>query len=234
MFCTKNNIAVGLAIITLLTATVAFARDENTNPLTGRIGVDPKDDSLEAIKMRSGPGNPAAGREKSQLCQGCHGEFGNSTEPLVPKLAGQYGKYIAKELRNYQAGVRTHQIMNAMAGTISDDDLADIAAYFASQPKMKGSGATENELGKKLFTKGDINRKMIACINCHGVTGKGLTPNTSMFPVLGGQQKEYLRKQLHNFRDVDRTNSPNGIMNKVTSLLTDAEIDAIAEYLSER
>lgn len=234
MFRIKNNIAVGLAMIVLFTTTAVFARDENTNPLTGRIGVDAKDDSPEWIKLRSGPGNPAAGREKSQLCQGCHGEFGNSTEPLVPKLAGQYGKYIAKELRNYQAGVRTHQIMNAMAGTISDDDLADIAAYFASQPKMKGGGGPANELGKKLFTKGDINRKMIACINCHGVNGKGLTPNTSMFPVLGGQQKEYLRKQLHNFQDVDRTNSPNGIMNKITSKLTDAEIDAIAEYLSER
>jgi len=234
MFRTKNNIAIGMAMIVLFTTTAVFARDENTNPLTGRIGVDAKDDSPESIKMRSGPGNPASGREKSQLCQGCHGEFGNSTEPLVPKLAGQYGKYIAKELRNYQAGVRTHQIMNAMAGTISDDDLADIAAYFASQPKMKGDGKPANELGKKLFTKGDINRKMIACINCHGVNGKGLTPNTSMFPVLGGQQKEYLRKQLHNFQDVDRTNSPNGIMNKVTSKLTDAEIDAIAEYLSER
>lgn len=231
MFRTNNIITVSLAVIALLTASVTYARDENTNPLTGRIGVDPKDDSPEAIKARSGPGNATAGRDKSQLCQGCHGEFGNSTEPLVPKLAGQYGKYIAKELRNYQAGVRTHQIMNAMAGTISDDDLADIAAYFASQPKMKGSGP-ENELGKKLFTKGDINRKMIACINCHGVHGKGLTPNTSMFPVLGGQQKEYLRKQLHNFQDVDRTNSPNAIMNKVTNKLTNDEIDAIAEYLS--
>jgi len=234
MFRTNNNIAVGLAMIVLFTTTAVFARDENTNPLTGRIGVDAKDDSPESIKLRSGPGNPAAGMDKSQLCQGCHGEFGNSTEPLVPKLAGQYGKYIAKELRNYQAGVRTHQIMNAMAGTISDDDLADIAAYFASQPKMKGDGGVGSELGKKLFTRGDINRKMIACINCHGVNGKGLTPNTSMFPVLGGQQKEYLRKQLHNFQDVDRTNSPNGIMNKITSKLTDAEIDALAEYLSER
>jgi cytochrome c553 len=234
MFRTKNNITVGLALIALLTATVAFARDENTNPLTGRIGVDAKDESAESVKLRSGPGNPAAGKDKSQLCQGCHGEFGNSTEPLVPKLAGQYGKYIAKELRNYQAGVRTHQIMNAMAGTISDDDLADIAAYFASQPKMKGSGASINEVGKNLFTRGDISRKMVACINCHGVTGKGLTPNTAMFPVLGGQQKEYLRKQLKNFRDSDRTNSPNGIMNKITNLLTDAEIDALSEYLSER
>ena len=232
MFRTTNNIAVGLALIALLTAPAAFARDANTNPLTGRIGVDVNDESQDAIKLRSAPGNPGPGRDKSQLCQGCHGEFGNSTEPLIPKLAGQYGKYISKQVRNYQAGVRTHQIMNAMAGTINDEDLADISAYFAAQPKMKGSGAVGSELGKTLFTKGDINRKMVACINCHGVNGKGLTPKTSMFPVLGGQQKEYLRKQLRNFRDIDRSNSPNGIMNKVTSLLTEEEIEAIADYLS--
>lgn len=235
MFRTTNNIAIGLALIALLSASTAFARDVvNTNPLTGRIGVDSNDESAEFIKLRSGPGNAVAGRDKSQLCQGCHGEFGNSTEPLIPKLAGQYGKYISKELRNYQAGIRTHQIMNAMAGTISDEDLADISAYFASCQKMKGNGGPGSELGKTLFTKGDINRKMIACINCHGVNGKGLTPKTSMFPVLGGQQKEYLRKQLRNFRDIDRTNSPNGIMNKVTSQLTDAEIEAISDYLAEQ
>ena len=227
----KNNIAVCLGLVVLLTTMVAFARNENMNPLTGQIGVDSADDSAESIKLRSGSGNPVAGKEKSQLCQGCHGEEGISTEGLIPKLAGQYGKYIAKELRNYQAGTRSHQIMNAMAATINDDDLADIAAYFSSRPKMKGNGSN-NELGKKLFTQGDISRTMVACINCHGVNGKGLTPNTSMFPVIGGQQKDYIRRQLVNFRKGDRTNSPNGIMNKITQKLTDDELEALAEYVS--
>jgi cytochrome c553 len=181
--------------------------------------------------LRSGPGDPVAGREKSQLCQGCHGEEGISLEGLIPKLAGQYGKYIAKELRNYQSGTRSHQIMNAMAATISDEDLADIAAYFASRTKMKGAGSN-NELGKKLFLQGDISRTMVACVNCHGINGKGLTPNTSMFPVIGGQQKDYIRRQLVNFRKGDRTNSPNGIMNRITQKLTDDELEALADYVS--
>jgi Cytochrome c553 len=231
MFHIKNNIAAGLALVVLLTTTVAFARNENTNPLTGQIGVDAGDDSAESIKLRSGPGDPVAGKEKSQLCQGCHGEEGISIEGLIPKLAGQYGKYISKELRNYQAGTRSHQIMNAMAATISDDDLADIAAYFASRNKMKGVGSN-NELGKNLFLHGDISRTMVACINCHGVNGKGLTPNTSMFPVIGGQQKDYIRRQLVNFRKGDRTNSPNGIMNRITQKLTDDELEALADYVS--
>lgn len=232
MFHIKRNIAVAIALIALLPSTVAFAaRDANTNPLTGRVGVAPDDESPASIKMRAGSGDPVAGKEKSQLCQGCHGEEGHSTEPLVPKLAGQYAVYIAKELRNYQSGVRTHQIMNAMAATISDEDLADIAAYFAVQTKMKGAGS-ENPVGKKIFQKGNISKMVLGCINCHGVNGKGLTPNTSLFPVIGGQQKEYIRGQLINFQKGDRTNSPNGIMNKIAKNLSDAEIEALADYVS--
>jgi cytochrome c553 len=231
MFHIKNEIATGLALVFLLVTTVAFAKNENTNPLTGQVGVDVNDESAESIRLRSAGGDPVAGREKSLLCQGCHGEEGISIEGLIPKLAGQYGKYISKQVRNYQSGTRSHQIMNAMAATISDDDLADIAAYFASRPKMKGAGSN-NELGKKLFQRGDISRLMVACINCHGVNGKGLTPNTSMFPVIGGQQKDYIRRQLVNFRKGDRTNSPNGIMNKITQKLTDDELEALADYVS--
>jgi cytochrome c553 len=232
MFHTKNNIVAGLALIFLLTAMAAYSV-EYKNPLTGKVGVDVLDESEESIKVRVGPGNPVAGLDKSLLCQGCHGEEGNSLEGLVPKLAGQYGIYIAKQLRNYQAGTRTHQIMNAMAATISDEDLADIAAYFASRTKMHGN-KVDNEVGRNLFTKGDISRTIVACINCHGVSGKGLTPKTSMFPVIGGQHKDYIRKQLINFRSGDRSNSPNGIMNRITNKLTDNELEALAEYVSEQ
>jgi cytochrome c553 len=233
MFHYKNSIVVSLALVVLFTAIAAYSRDENTNPLTGKIGIDVLDESAESIALRIGPGNPVAGQDKSLLCQGCHGEEGNSLEGMVPKLAGQYGIYIAKQLRNYQAGTRTHQIMNAMAATISDEDLADIAAYFSSRKKMKGGGG-DNEIGRRLFTKGDITRTIVACINCHGVNGKGLTPKTSMFPVIGGQQRDYIRGQLKNFRAGDRSNSPNGIMNRITNKLTDVEVESLAEYVSEQ
>jgi len=189
------------------------------------------DDSPEAIQQRSGPGNPAAGKEKSELCQGCHGEEGISAEGFAPKLAGQYSKYIAKQLRNFQAGTRVHQIMSAIAATISDDDLADIAAYFASRNKMKGEGSN-NKLGEQLFLHGDMSRMMVACVNCHGVNGKGKTPTNPVFPVIGGQHKDYIRGQLINFRAGDRSNSPGGVMNIITQKLTDAELDALADYVS--
>lgn len=233
MFHIKRNLVACLSLVILFsTASTAFAQSTVKDPLTGRIGVAIDDGSPESIKLRSGTGDPVAGKDKSQLCQGCHGEDGISFEPLIPKLAGQYAKYISKQLRNYQAGTRTHQIMSAMAATINDDDLADIAAFFASQNKMKGNGKASDSIGKNIFLNGDISRMIVGCINCHGVNGKGITPNTSMFPVIGGQQREYIRGQLINFRAGDRSNSPNGIMNRITKTLSDTEIDSLADFVS--
>jgi len=225
----KTRIAASLALGLLLTATAAFADGDDRNPLTKK--ADPAVDSADAVKTRSGSGNAVAGKDKSILCQGCHGTNGISFEPLVPSLAGQYSAYIEKQIRNYQAGTRSHQIMNAMVGTIADGDATDIAAYFASQQKMKGEGEG-NEAGKELFTRGDMSKLVVACNNCHGARGKGLTPKTSMFPVLGGQQKGYIRRQLVNFREGYRTNSPSNVMNKIARNLTDIEIEQLAEYVS--
>jgi cytochrome c553 len=226
----KSNIATGLTLVILLAATAVYAQSDKVNPLTGSIDADI--DSAESIKLRSGPGDPVAGREKSLLCQGCHGEYGISTDPVIPKLAGQYGNYISKQVRNYQSGTRSHQIMNAMAATISDDDLADIAAYFASQNKMEGDGSADNQLGKELFLHGDTTKMRLACVICHGISGKGIGAKISMFPVIGGQHREYIRRQLINFRAGYRTNSPNSIMNKVAGSLTDMEIESLSDYAS--
>ena len=225
----KSNIAAGLVLTVLLWASAALAQTDPADPNRGQVVF--ADDSAESIKLRSGIGNPVLGKDKSQLCQGCHGEEGISFEPLIPKLAGQYGVYIAKQLRNYQAGTRSHKIMSAMAATIGDEDLADIAAYFASRNKMKGKGS-DNQLGQKIFLNGDMSRMMVACVNCHGANGKGKTPTNAVFPVIGGQQRGYIRAQLINFRKGDRSNSPGGIMNIITQKLTDAEIEALAEYIS--
>lgn len=216
------NIPISVFLLVLLASPCTFAESSTPIDMEG----------AEAIKLRTGDGDPVAGEAKAQLCQGCHGATGNSTEPLIPKLAGQYSIYIAKELRNYQTGIRTHQIMNAMAATVSDEDLADISAYFASQEKMSGSNSTENQTGKHLFLKGDMSRGVIGCVNCHGENGKGRLPGTSMFPVIGGQHKEYLSKQITDFKKNDRTNSASGVMNFTTKLLSDEEIDALADYIS--
>lgn len=191
-------------------------------------------ESPDAIVVRSGPGNPVLGRVKSQVCQGCHGLRGYSVITLIPKLAGQYAHYIVKELRNYQEGTRTHQIMSAMAASITDEELDDIAAHFAVQKKMSGGNTEENPIGKNLFLNGDVDRRILPCVNCHGAAGKGRRPWTSVFPVIGGQHKDYLRVQLQNFRSDNRSNSPVAIMNLMTRSLTDAEIEGLADYISGR
>lgn len=225
----KSVIAACLILIVPLWTTFSFAQTDASDPNRGQMVF--ADDSEESIKQRSGTGNPVAGKDKSQLCQGCHGEEGISFEPLIPNLAGQYGVYIAKQLRNYQAGTRSHKIMSAMAATINDEDLADISAYFASRNKMKGKG-TASKVGQNLFLNGDMSRMMVACVNCHGANGKGKTPTNAVFPVIGGQQRGYIRAQLINFRKGDRSNSPGGIMNIITQKLTDSEIDALSDYVS--
>lgn len=187
--------------------------------------------STEVVKAQSSRGDPVAGKGKSELCQGCHGEEGISLDGMTPKLAGQNGTYIAKQLRNYQSGIRTHQIMSEIAPTVNDADLDDIAAYFENSKKMQGNGST-NKLGKNLYLQGDMSRMIVACVNCHGVNGEGKTNATSIFPVIGGQHKEYLLGQFNSFRNGERQNSPGGVMNIMLQRLTDAELEALADYVA--
>jgi cytochrome c553 len=210
-----NNIATCLVALALLAASPAYAAE-----------------SADLVKQRIGNGNPVKGKTRSELCQGCHGDAGLSLEDLIPNLAGQYADYIAKQLRNFQSGARTHQIMSAMATTINDAELIDIAAYFASQPKMHGDGKGDNPVAKNLFLKGDAGRGIPPCMSCHGENGKGKAPNVSTYPVIGGQHKAYLRAQLMHWRSGERTNSPDGVMNNVAKSLTDPEIEALTDYLS--
>lgn len=245
MFHPKTGTTVGLALALLFSFSATFAAEKTKKAQAPAQPAIPTQvstpanspiadySSVAALKQRGGKGDPVAGQEKAALCQGCHGETGNSTETLIPKLAGQYGNYIAKQVRNYQAGIRTHQIMGAVAATVTEDELSDIAAFFAHQPMMNGGGTgANNQLGKDLFLNGDMSRMLVACAQCHGVTGKGKTPDNSAFPVLGGQHKDYLLGQLINFRLGDRSNSPGGVMNIMVQRLTDTELEALADYIS--
>jgi cytochrome c553 len=212
----KNKLAARLVLAALFAAASASAKSDFAN----------------ILQRHTGSGDPVTGKEKSQICQGCHGVDGNSTDELIPKLAGQYDEYIIKQMRNYQEGRRSHEIMNGMAAPLNDKDLADIAAYFADQPIMKGNAAKHNVTGEKLFLHGNIGEMVMTCAYCHGNNGKGIDPSTAMYPVIGGQHKAYLLKQLKDFRGDDRVNSPNAGMNRTLKALSDSELEALAEYIS--
>ena len=232
MFLRKENIATCLALVVLFLSTAVLAENDSAASPQLSSPATAKGQPGNELKLRIGPGDPVAGKDKAAICFGCHGEDGNSVDPAIPKLAGQYGLYISKQIRNYLASTRSHQVMNSMAASVSDEDLADISAYFASQPIMKGVQPSGNKLGKKLFENDDLSRMMVRCNSCHGATGKGLEPGNAVYPVIGGQHKEYLLAQLISFRKGGRNNSPGGIMNITVHRLSDAELEALADYVS--
>lgn len=184
--------------------------------------------------LRIGSGNVLLGKQKarSQNCQECHGNFGVSPSAATPKLAGQYADYLIKQLQDFQSGERRHAVMNAMAQGLSEDDMADIAAYFASNPVMHGESHPPQHAAQELFQHGDAKRNVLPCQSCHGVRGQGKFAPTECYPVLGGQHAIYLREQLINWRSGARRNSPSGVMNVIAQSLSNDEIEALATYLS--
>ncbi len=169
-------------------------------------------------------------RSKAEQCQECHGEAGLGTAEHYPKLAGQWAGYIRKQLDDFQSGARKNEIMTAMAAALSKQDIADIAAYFSGSARWTGEEANFNALGQSLYQNGDTARGLPACAACHGEKGGGA--GEAPIPAVGGQRESYLANQLYAWKVGDRRNSPGDVMNGVAQSLKDAEIDALANYLS--
>lgn len=179
-------------------------------------------------------GDPVAGKVKAgnELCQECHGENGLSHSPSIPKLAGQYERYIVKQIRDFQSKARIHQTMSILAESIADDDLNDIAAFFASLPPMRGLGEKAIERSRTLYFMGDPARAVPACVDCHGADGQGGALGQLWIPRIGGQHHVYLRGQLKNWKVGDRKNDTSGVMERIARILADEEVDELAEYIS--
>ena len=176
-------------------------------------------------------GNAEAGKTKSAVCAACHGTDGNSgANPLWPKLAGQHPDYIIQQLQDFKAGKRTEAMMSPMAAPLSEEDMADLAAYFTSQKRTIGEAAADKvEEGEKLYRAGNAVSGVSACTACHGPNGAG-NP-LSKFPSLSGQSAAYVAKALKDFRSGTRNNDAAGMMRDVASRMTDAEIDAVSQYV---
>ncbi|WP_020167232.1 MULTISPECIES: c-type cytochrome [Methylotenera] len=191
----------------------------------------------EDVAIRFGGGNLELGKNKSksELCIECHANA-DSLEKSgigVPQLAGQYAGYLFKQLRNFKSGERKHSVMSKMVEHLNDEDLENIATYFANQPVMQGKGSKTNAIAQNLFLRGDSKRNIMSCKSCHGMDGKGSHSANDINPVIAGQSQFYLREQLRNWRSAARTNSPDQVMNVIAKSLTDTEIEALAEYISD-
>ena len=174
-------------------------------------------------------GDVAAGKNKAVACAACHGADGNSLVPMYPSLAGQSANYIAKQLADFKSGNRNDPVMAGMVAALTKEDMNDLAAFFAVQEIKAGTGES-NEAGHKLYFGGDAAKGITACIACHGVSGKGM--KQAGFPSITGQGKDYLKKQLTSFRDGSRGNDNNGIMRNIAIKLSDADIEAVAQYIT--
>ncbi|MFM8442292.1 MAG: c-type cytochrome, partial [Methylococcus sp.] len=128
-----------------------------------------------AAPVALGAGDPTEGKQKAESCGGCHGPDGNGAAPIFPKLAGQHASYLTKQLHDFKTEKRPEPTMTAMALALSDDDMADIGAFYAAQA-VQVEAAQENELGRTIYRAGDPQRGVPACTGCHGPEAKGNEP----------------------------------------------------------
>jgi cytochrome c553 len=173
---------------------------------------------------------PERGAAKAQeVCVACHGEQGVSRSPEYPNLAGQSGAAIYKQLNDYRTGSRTHPLMTDIAKALDEATLADIAAYYAAQPKRNPNPATLAESPVsivRLVELGDPSRNIPPCASCHR-PGSGGPIET---PILAEQGKDYIVLQLKMYAAGDRRNDVYGRMRAIASKLTEAEINGLAVY----
>lgn len=178
-------------------------------------------------------GDADAGQGKAAICAACHGADGNSVVPNWPKIAGQHATYLERQLGLIKNGSRPVPEMAGIVMGLSDQDMADVAAYFSSQ--NRGTGLTDEALranGEQLYRAGNSETDIPACMSCHGPAGEG-NP-LSGYPSIAGQHSVYSEKMLNGFRagttwgDDDASSK---VMTDVSKRLTDDEIKAVASYI---
>jgi len=190
---------------------------------------------LVPLMLLSVPATPAlagdatAGAQKSAVCGACHGATGSSINPEWPNLAGQHESYIVTQLQSFKQAIRDNPLMMPNAALLSDQDMQDLGAHFASQaPAGLEADPSNYKAGEKLYRGGDTERKLPACIACHGPQGKGNGP--ARYPALRAQHSVYTYNQLKAFAEGRRRTPTNDIMQVVAARLTDDEMRALASY----
>lgn len=196
-------------------------------------------------------GDPAAGKAKSELCAACHGAAGISIAPNFPNLAGQRAEYLYWELVEYQSGAMPESAMTPLAASLNDQDMRDLALYYASLPAGRAPAQEEApapdtallERGRQLFMEGDHGKGLPPCQGCHGADAGGhpLAARDdrdghapwAAYPSLRGQNAIYLQVRLNAFRTAQIHHSTNDfVMGGVGQRLDDDTISALSAWLA--
>lgn len=174
-------------------------------------------------------GSKEAGQAKSATCMACHGADGTSLNPEWPNLAGQHETYIVGQLKAFHGGQRQNLLMSPMALILSEQDMADLAAFYSSQAARGGeTDPARLKLGQRVYRSGNVNGQVMACAGCHGPNGRGNPP--AAYPSIQGQHATYVAAQLRAYKTGARTTDPNQMMRNVAAALSEDEIDAVASY----
>lgn len=209
---------------------VGFAGAAGVMPLAG-VG------TASAAEPAPAPAKPDPNKAQkivADVCAACHGSDGNSTSTTIPKLAGQHYDYLVKQLENFKSKdgkppERASAIMGPMVMTLSEDDMRNLAAYYASQ-KLKPAVARDKEtaaLGQQIYRGGIAAKSVPACAGCHSPNGAGIP---AQYPHIAGQNTDYTLAQLTAFRAGARRNSQP--MMDIASRLSDDEIKAVSDYIA--
>ena len=174
----------------------------------------------ELVAM-SGGGAGATG-----ACFTCHGLEGQGDGVAAPRLAGLDAGYLQKQVEDYAAGTRPHDVMGRIAKRLDADDRRAVAAFYAAMQTPPGPSAASP--APALYLTGDPSRGIMACAACHGVEGQGSGPGN---PAISGQPRAYVVDQLERWRSGERRNDPRGVMAVAAARLTDAEVASLAAWL---
>ena len=185
-------------------------------------------------------GDSELGKQKSAPCAACHGVDGNSVNPAWPNLAGQGEKYLADQLKLFKDKIRINTLMNPQAQNLSEQDMLDLAAYYAGQTPVIGHADPDKEfqgkklykIGERIYRGGNPETGVPACMSCHAPDGAGNEP--AKFPRLAGQHAVYTATQLRAYRSGARYQIDDNLnmMKEISTYMSDTEIDAVAEYIA--
>jgi cytochrome c553 len=163
------------------------------------------------------------------VCVACHTFDGSRGSPAQPILAGQHPEYLVKQLTEFKSGKRANAIMKGFASTLSEDEMRNVAAFYASKTAKPGFAKNKElaALGEKIYRGGIADRSVPACAGCHSPTGSGIPV---AYPRLASQHGDYIKSQMLAFRSGARKNSAQ--MMGVAAKLNDREIDAVSDYIA--
>jgi cytochrome c553 len=189
------------------------------------------DDMLELGRLVAMGGAEAGG--SGMACIACHGSNGRGDgSGAFPRLAGQAGWYLYKQLVDYASGARPNQIMSGVAARLTEREMEAVSAYYAAidAPYRPVVGSVEPEMlqwGGQLAAVGSPERGIPACVNCHGPQGTGLPPNV---PYLAGQYANYMAHQLELWKEGVRNNDAMNVMSSIAEQMTEEDMRAVSEY----